>query len=48
MAPPAAAQAVVNAKLHKQEKVAKQGDHREDPSDPSVSLLADKVVERDN
>lgn len=41
--PVAAAQAVVNAKLHKQEKVAKQGDHREDPNDPSVALLAYKA-----
>ena len=41
--PLAAAQAVVNAKLHKQEKTPKQGEHREDPNDPSASLLAYKA-----
>ena len=41
--PLAAAQASVNAKLHGQETTPKRGEHREDPNDPSVALLAYKA-----
>lgn len=41
--PVAAAQAVVNAKLHGIEKTDRQGEHREDPNDPAAALLTYKA-----